>query len=189
MRLPPWLAQHLAALRAMLMFTVVLGLAYPLAITAVAQLPGLQSRAHGSLLTGPASSTPAGSRLIGQAFLDKDGNALVQYFQSRPSAAGDGYDPTSTSASNLGPEDIVFFSLVASGPSGERVLASQLTPLRKAAGIAPLTLELAGVASRLRMGESLVLRITTHEQQFVQNGARAPFQAALAALVLELPLH
>jgi K+-transporting ATPase ATPase C chain len=48
-----------------------------------------------------------GSRLIGQAFLDKDGKPLVQYFQSRASAAGDGYDPTSTSASNLGPEDIV----------------------------------------------------------------------------------
>ena len=107
MRLPSWLAQHLAALRALLLLTVALGLAYPLAITAVAQLPGLQSRADGSLLSGPDSRAPVGSRLIGQAFLDKDGKPLVQYFQSRPSAAGDGYDPTATSASNLGPEDIV----------------------------------------------------------------------------------
>ena len=107
MRLPSWLAQHLAALRALLLLTVALGLAYPLAITAVAQLPGLHSRADGSLLSGPDSRAPVGSRLIGQAFLDKDGKPLVQYFQSRPSAAGDGYDPTSTSASNLGPEDIV----------------------------------------------------------------------------------
>jgi len=107
MRLPSWLAQHLAALRALLLLTVALGLAYPLAITAVAQLPGLQSRADGSLLSGPGSRAPVGSRLIGQAFLDKDGKPLVQYFPSRPSAAGDGYDPTSTSASNLGPEDIV----------------------------------------------------------------------------------
>jgi K+-transporting ATPase ATPase C chain len=107
MRLPSWLAQHVAALRALLPLTVALGLAYPLAITAVAQLPGLHSRAEGSLLSGPASDTPEGSRLIGQGFLDKDGKPLVQYFQSRPSAAGDGYDPTSTSASNLGPEDIV----------------------------------------------------------------------------------
>ena len=107
MRLPSWLAQHLAALRALLLLTVALGLAYPLAVTAVAQLPGLHSRAQGSLLSGSASDTPVGSRLIGQAFLDKDGEPLIQYFQSRPSAAGDGYDPTSTSASNLGPEDIV----------------------------------------------------------------------------------
>ena len=107
MRLPSWLAQRLAALRALLLLTVALGLAYPLAITAVAQLPGLHSRADGSLLSRPESRAPVGSRLIGQAFLDKDGKPLVQYFQSRPSAAGDGYDPTSTSASNLGPEDIV----------------------------------------------------------------------------------
>ena len=48
-----------------------------------------------------------GSSLIGQLFTDADGNPLPQYFQSRPSAAGDGYDPMSTSASNLGPESIV----------------------------------------------------------------------------------
>jgi K+-transporting ATPase ATPase C chain len=48
-----------------------------------------------------------GSSLIGQSFTDKDGNPLPQYFQSRPSAAGDGYDPLATSASNLGPESVV----------------------------------------------------------------------------------
>ena len=48
-----------------------------------------------------------GSSLIGQSFTDADGNPLPQYFQSRPSAAGDGYDPLATSASNLGPESIV----------------------------------------------------------------------------------
>jgi K+-transporting ATPase ATPase C chain len=51
--------------------------------------------------------TSVGSSLIGQSFVDNDGNPLVQYFQSRPSAAGAGYDPTATSASNLGPESIV----------------------------------------------------------------------------------
>lgn len=105
MRLPNWIAQHLAALRALLVFTILLGLAYPLTLVALAQVPGLADRAHGSLVDG-ADGNPVGSRIIGQLFVDPDGNPLPQYFQSRPSAAGDGYDPTSTSASNLGPESI-----------------------------------------------------------------------------------
>jgi K+-transporting ATPase ATPase C chain len=105
-RLPGWLRQHLAAVRALLVLTVLLGLVYPLAITAVAQIPGLKSRADGSLVTA-ANGRTVGSSLIGQAFTDDKGNPIPRYFQSRPSAAGAGYDPTSTSASNLGPEDIV----------------------------------------------------------------------------------
>nr|MDT0659786.1 potassium-transporting ATPase subunit C [Micromonospora sp. DSM 115978] len=105
MRLPTWLAQHLAALRALLVFTVLLGLAYPLTLVAVGRLPGLDGKADGSLVT--AEGEIVGSSLIGQSFTDTDGNPVPRYFQSRPSAAGDGYDPTSTSASNLGPEDIV----------------------------------------------------------------------------------
>ena len=104
MRLPSWIAQHLAALRALLVFTVLLGLAYPLALVAVAQLPGLAGKAQGSFLS--SDGNPVGSKIIGQSFVDPDGNPLPQYFQSRPSAAGDGYDPTSTSASNLGPESV-----------------------------------------------------------------------------------
>lgn len=105
MRVPPRLAQHITALRTLLVFTVVVGFAYPLAILAVAQLPGLKHRAGGQILT--VNGKEVGSAIVGQLFTDKDGNALVQYFQSRPSAAGDGYDPTSTSASNLGPENVV----------------------------------------------------------------------------------
>ena len=100
MRLPAWLAQHIAALRALLVMTVLLGLAYPLVMVAVGRIPGLSDKADGSLVAH-------GSSLIGQAFTDKDGNPVAKYFQSRPSAAGDGYDPTSTSASNLGPESVV----------------------------------------------------------------------------------
>ena len=50
MRLPSWIAQHLAALRALLVFTVLLGLAYPLAMVGVAQIPGLRDKADGSLV-------------------------------------------------------------------------------------------------------------------------------------------
>ncbi|WP_432825722.1 potassium-transporting ATPase subunit C [Dactylosporangium sp. CA-092794] len=105
MRLPAWLAQHLAALRALLVLTVVFGLAYPLLMVAVARIPGLAGHADGSLVDKGGKTV--GSALIGQSFTDADGNPLKQYFQSRPSAAGDGYDPTSTSASNLGPENVV----------------------------------------------------------------------------------
>jgi K+-transporting ATPase ATPase C chain len=105
MRLPSWLAQHVAALRLLIVLTVVVGLAYPLAVTAVAQVPGLKHRADGSLVT--LDGRTVGSSLIGQAFTSASGEPLKQYFQTRPSAAGDGYDPTSTSASNLGPESVV----------------------------------------------------------------------------------
>ena len=105
MRLPSWLAQHLAALRALLVFTILLGLAYPLLMVAVGRLPGLDNRADGQLTT--VADTTVGSRIIGQAFTDADGNPVPRYFQSRPSAAGDGYDPTATSASNLGPNSMV----------------------------------------------------------------------------------
>ncbi len=105
MRLPAWLSQHLAAARALLLLTVLLGLVYPLLLVGIGRLPGLSGRADGSLVTRDGKTI--GSRLIGQSFTDTDGNPLKQYFQSRPSAAGDGYDPTATSASNLGPENIV----------------------------------------------------------------------------------
>ncbi|MEP7177453.1 MAG: potassium-transporting ATPase subunit C [Pseudonocardiales bacterium] len=98
------LRQHVAALRMLLIFTVVLGVAYPLLITVIGQVPGLKSRADGSLIK--SGGQVVGSKLIGQSFTDADGNPLPQYFQSRPSAAGDGYDPTASSASNLGPESI-----------------------------------------------------------------------------------
>jgi potassium-transporting ATPase KdpC subunit len=105
MRLPSWISQHLAALRTLLALTVVFGLAYPLAMVAIARIPGLSDQADGSMVS--QNGKEVGSRLIAQSFSDADGNALKQYFQPRPSAAGAGYDPTATSASNLGPESVV----------------------------------------------------------------------------------
>jgi K+-transporting ATPase ATPase C chain len=87
-----------AAVRAVLVFTVLLGLAYPLLITGIAQViaPG---RADGSLVE--ADGQVVGSSLIGQGFTDANGDPLPQYFQSRPSASE--YDGAASGGSNLGP--------------------------------------------------------------------------------------
>jgi K+-transporting ATPase ATPase C chain len=114
--------QHWAALRALVALTIVTGLAYPLVVWAVALLPGLHDNAQGSIIS--AGGKPVGSSLIGQSFTDAKGAPLSQYFQSRPSAAGDGYDPLSTSASNLGPENIVD---TPAGPADAGYKASLLT--------------------------------------------------------------
>jgi K+-transporting ATPase ATPase C chain len=105
MRLPSWISQHLAALRALLVITVLTGIIYPFAILGIAQIPGLRDNANGSLIT--VNGTTVASGIIGQGFVDKDGKPLVQYFQTRPSKAGQGWDPTATAASNLGPENVV----------------------------------------------------------------------------------
>lgn len=110
--------QLLAAVRAMAVGTLVLGLAYPLLMTGVAQVvtPG---RADGSLVTG-ADGTVVGSALIGQAFVAADGEPLAQYFQSRPSASG--YDGAASGGSNLGPNSDELLALVA----GRRAAVAEL---------------------------------------------------------------
>jgi len=105
MNISSLIRQHWAALRALAVLTVILGLAYPVLIWLIAQIPGLRDNAEGSVLT--RNGNPLGSSLIGQSFTNTDGDPLPQYFQSRPSSAGDGYDPLASGASNLGPESIV----------------------------------------------------------------------------------
>jgi len=87
------------AIRAMLVLTLVLGVGYTLVVTGIGQLL-LPFQANGSPL-----GDDKGSSLIGQSFTDADGDALPEYFQSRPSAAGDGYDGAASGGSNLGPEN------------------------------------------------------------------------------------
>jgi potassium-transporting ATPase KdpC subunit len=127
MRISNLVRQHWAALRALLVLTVIFGLAYPVFIWLVAQIPGLRDNANGSIIE--ANGKPVGSSLIGQSFTDKDGNALPQYFQSRPSAAGDGYDPLATSASNLGPESIVDTPADPSAPKDDNGYKASLLTL------------------------------------------------------------
>ncbi len=112
-RTPRPLRQLLTGARTLLVLTVLVGLAYPLAMTGAAQLL-VHDNANGSMVA--AHGTTVGSDLIGQAFtrpLTKNGRPVKDasgapvlvpdpgYFQSRPSAAGAGYDPLATAASNL----------------------------------------------------------------------------------------
>jgi K+-transporting ATPase ATPase C chain len=93
--------QLLTGLAMTIALTVLLGLVYPLAVYAIGQV-AFSDRANGSFVKS-ADGTTIGSSLIGQSFLDADGNPLTKYFQPRPSAAGSGYDAMSSGGTNLGP--------------------------------------------------------------------------------------
>jgi K+-transporting ATPase ATPase C chain len=96
--------QLLAGLRALAVLTVICGIAYPLAVTGISQV-AFAGAADGSLVE--QDGEVVGSSLIGQGF---EGD---EWFQPRPSAAGDGYDGAASSASNLGPTNPDLLSSVA----------------------------------------------------------------------------
>ena len=99
-----FLRQLRPALLATLVFTVICGVIYPLAVTLAAQV-AFHDKAEGSLRT--VDGTVVGSELIGQQF------ASPQYFHPRPSAAGAGYDASASSGSNLGPNNQALLDAVA----------------------------------------------------------------------------
>jgi K+-transporting ATPase ATPase C chain len=93
--------QAWVSIRAMIVLTIVCGILYPTAIWVIGlALPG---QSNGSLVS--QDGKVVGSSLIGQSFTDKKGNAVPDWFQSRPSAAGTGYDASASSGSNYGPEN------------------------------------------------------------------------------------
>ncbi len=103
--------QFVTGLLMIVVLTVLLGFVYPLAVTGISQLT-MSKRADGSLVK--ENGKVVGSSLIGQNFTDAKGNALVQYFQPRPSAAGtDGYDAMASGGSNLGPSNPTLLDDVA----------------------------------------------------------------------------
>jgi potassium-transporting ATPase KdpC subunit len=121
-RLPSWIRQHLAGLRALLVFTVICGIIYPLVMVGIAQVI-FPHQANGSLVSYKGRTV--GSSLLCQEFVNSKGQPLAQYFQPRPSFAivnwalgtrkngqyyventgpnNYGCNPLYSSASNLGP--------------------------------------------------------------------------------------
>ena len=89
--------------------TVVLGFGYPLVTTGLAAI-GFGHQANGSLVYRHGKLV--GSSLLGQSFSDSGGNPLPRYFQPRPSAAGTGYDASSSAATNLGPSNPLLIGFV-----------------------------------------------------------------------------
>jgi K+-transporting ATPase ATPase C chain len=115
-RLPLVVRQHIAAFRALLMFTVICGIIYPLVMFGAAQ--GLfHNQANGSLVS--YQGKVVGSSLLCQEFVDAKGNPLPQYFQPRPSNAANAADKTDygcdagfSGASNLGPSNPTLVKLI-----------------------------------------------------------------------------
>jgi potassium-transporting ATPase KdpC subunit len=115
-RLPVFLRQHIAALRTLIVFTVICGAIYPAVILGISQV-AFHNQANGSLVT--YNGKVVGSSLLCQEFVDAKGNPLPQYFQPRPSDAvvsgvknDYGCDPLYSSASNLGPTNPVEIQLI-----------------------------------------------------------------------------
>ena len=105
------IGRHLITSVVMLLgVTLVLGFGYPLVVTGLSQLL-FHQQANGSLVYRDGKLV--GSALLGQEFTDSQGNPLPRYFQPRPSAAGAGYDASSSGASNLGPSNPLLIGFVA----------------------------------------------------------------------------
>ena len=108
-RFPGFVRQHIAALRLLLVFTVLTGIIYPVVMVGISQV-AFHNQANGSLVS--YHGRVVGSGLLCQEFVTAKDSPLPQYFQPRPSAAilsgaknDYGCDPRYSSASNLGPNN------------------------------------------------------------------------------------
>jgi K+-transporting ATPase ATPase C chain len=164
------------AIALIVVLTVITGFAYPLAITAIAQVvfPG---QANGSLVV--INGRTVGSALIGQAFTDP------KYFWSRPSAAGtNGYDGTASGGSNLGPTSKALIDritaevarLQAANPNGGLIPIDLLTT--SASGLDP---DISPAAATYQVARVAMARGMTRDavQAIVARHTEQPFLGVL----------
>jgi K+-transporting ATPase ATPase C chain len=122
------LQQLRPAIVLLILMTAIAGIAYPLAVTGIAQI-AFHDQANGSLIEQDGQII--GSALIGQSFADPaTGQTVAGYFRGRPSAAGAGYDAAASAGSNLGPTNPTLIDRVAADVEiirAENGLASDAT--------------------------------------------------------------
>jgi len=145
---------------------------YPMTVWAVGRV-AFEHQTDGSFVS--VRGRVVGSALIGQNFTDKDGDPLPQYFQPRPSAAGtDGYDPTASSSSNLGPSNPDLLKSV-----GDRVAAyRQLNGLAADASV-PVD---AVTASGSGLDPDISVANARLQASRVAHARATPVSAVLAAI-------
>ncbi|MGN6742654.1 MAG: potassium-transporting ATPase subunit KdpC [Amnibacterium sp.] len=183
--------QAWTAVRALVALTVLVVL-YTVIVTGVGQL-AMPAQANGSLLV--QDGRVIGSRLLGQSFTTAKGAVRPQWFQSRPSAAGAGYDATASGPSNLGPDDPALVTAIDARRSAlARALAvpgAALPPdavTASASGLDPhispayARVQVASVARARHLPERTVAALV---ERFVQ-GPDLGFLGAPTVNVLEL---